>query len=612
MCGIFGILSSSSILKQDILFMGKEVERRGKDSSGIFFSNGAGYNVVRSSSKKITDLLKGLSCKSLTVLIGHARLATNGFDDCQPVCTQNVTVVHNGIILNHDKLWLELEVERQHEIDSEVICAVAEQELSKGTSIEAIPEIVLQKCEGSISAALIFPLLGKIALFSNNGSLQIGRKNGDIFFASEYSTLDRIGCHPITQIKEGNSAVLSIHSGEVLNISQCDEPSRLSKPSGLTESQESALLMFPNFELKRCTKCILPESMPFIKFDEEGICNFCRNHKIKVAQKPISELVNQINRYRRPDGYDCIIPLSGGRDSSYVLHIAINELGLKPITYTYDWGMVTDLGRRNISRMCASLGVENILFAADIGKKRDNIRRNLMAWLKAPDMGMLNILTAGDKHFFKYINDIRYSTGIKLNLWGVNPLETTFFKSGFLGVKPDFGQTNVYSSGALKQIRYQAMRARSIAKNPRYINGSLWDTITGEYYRSFQKKKDYFHIFDYWAWNEQDVESVLESYQWEKASDTKSSWRIGDGSAAFYNYVYYIFAGFTEHDTFRSNQIREGHLGREEALLLVNGENRPRYANIKWYLEALGLEFGSSINVVNSMHGKGINRDCVT
>ena len=266
----------------------------------------------------------------------------------------------------------------------------------------------------------------------------------------------------------------------------------------------------------------------------------------------------------------------------------------------------------NISRMCGELGVENIIIAADITKKRENIRKNVVSWLKNPDLGMVSLFTAGDKHFFKYVEDVKKQTEISLNLWGVNPFETTFFKSGFLGVKPDFGQTNVYSSGALKQIRYQAMRARSIAKNPRYINGSLWDTITGEYYRSFQKKKDYFHIFDYWAWNEQDVESVLESYQWEKASDTKSSWRIGDGSAAFYNYVYYIFAGFTEHDTFRSNQIREGHLGREEALLLVNGENRPRYANIKWYLEALGLEFGSSINVVNSMHGKGINRDCVT
>ena len=65
-----------------------------------------------------------------------------------------------------------------------------------------------------------------------------------------------------------------------------------------------------------------------------------------------------------------------------------------PITYTYDWGMVTDLGRRNISRMCAELKVENIIIAADISKKRRNIAMNLKAWLKCPHLGMVSIFTA--------------------------------------------------------------------------------------------------------------------------------------------------------------------------------------------------------------------------
>ena len=51
------------------------------------------------------------------------------------------------------------------------------------------------------------------------------------------------------------------------------------------------------------------------------------------------------------------------------------------VTYTYDWGMVTDLARRNIARICGQLGVENIIVAADIHWKRTNIRKNLKAWL---------------------------------------------------------------------------------------------------------------------------------------------------------------------------------------------------------------------------------------
>ena len=58
---------------------------------------------------------------------------------------------------------------------------------------------------------------------------------------------------------------------------------------------------------------------------------------------------------------------------------------------------------------------------------------------------------------------------------------------------------------------------------------------------------------------------------------------------------------FTEHDTFRSNQIREGVLSREDALVLVAEENRPRYPNIKWYLDAIGMDFAEVISVVNAM-----------
>ena len=66
-----------------------------------------------------------------------------------------------------------------------------------------------------------------------------------------------------------------------------------------------------------------------------------------------------------------------------------------------------------------------------------------------------------------------------------------------------------------------------------------------------------------------------------------------------YNYIYYTIAGFTEHDTFRSNQIREGDITRDEAMALLEDENRPRYPNIKWYLDAIGLDFKDVISTIN-------------
>ncbi|MDQ7813025.1 hypothetical protein, partial [Brevundimonas sp.] len=85
------------------------------------------------------------------------------------------------------------------------------------------------------------------------------------------------------------------------------------------------------------------------------------------------------------------------------------------------------------------------------------------------------------------------------------------------------------------------------------------------------------------------------------APDTNTTWRIGDGTAAFYNYVYYTVAGFSEHDTFRSNQIREGQITRAEAMVRIEDENRPRYANMKWYLDAVGLDFEDTVRAVNAI-----------
>jgi len=214
---------------------------------------------------------------------------------------------------------------------------------------------------------------------------------------------------------------------------------------------------------------------------------------------------------------------------------------------------------------------------------------------------MISILTAGDKHFFKYVDVVKRQTQIDLNLWGINPLEVTHFKSGFLGIKPKINERNVYMQGMRTQLNYHSKRFYAMLQSPGYFNSSLWDTLSGEFYRSFKKKTDYFHIYDYWTWDESIINNTLLNYDWETASDTNATWRIGDGTAAFYNYIYYSVAGFSEHDTFRSNQIREGQLTRQRALELVEDENRPRYPNIRWYLDALDMDFASVIKTINSI-----------
>jgi glucosamine--fructose-6-phosphate aminotransferase (isomerizing) len=602
MCGIFGIIAKKQINVSNLHSLANHAKQRGKDSSGLVLKIGNHLEINRADFS-IDKLLGKLGKINSKLVLGHSRLITNGLNDNQPVIRNKTFVLHNGIIVNDELLWDEIKLKRYQQIDTEIILALSENFLTSNSDFNLLPSYIFEKCKGQISCVLVLADIGKLILLSNNGSLYTGQLNDDFYFASESFSLKQVGCKKIKQIRNNYLIVDIDPIIEDFKVQDFETRTENLIPSFKHIITEEKLLEYNQPVLKRCKKCILPETMPFINFDSDGVCNYCNSYKLRNVPKPKEILFDLVKPYRKSsDELDCIVPFSGGRDSCYALHLIVNELKMKPVTYTYDWGMVTDLGRRNISRMCAELGVENIIVAADISQKRHNIAMNLKAWLKSPHLGMMAMLTAGDKHFFRYVETIKKQTGLELNLWGINPLEVTHFKTGFLNIKPDFEEDKVYSNGIVNQLNYHKKRFGAMLESPGYFNSSLFDTLSGEYYRSFHKKKDYYHIFDYWKWDEHEVNnSLINSYGWETAIDTNTTWRIGDGTAAFYNYVYHIVAGFTEHDTFRSNQIREGQLSREEALKLVEDENRPRYENIRWYLDTLNFNFIDTIKIVNGI-----------
>jgi hypothetical protein len=600
MCGLFGVVGRGLVPSGAIAALAKDASRRGRDAWGLCYAKSGEYFVERGAGPATRPVARK-SKRFEEFVIGHSRLMTSGYADNQPVVRNGVVVIHNGIVVNADELWKDEDSERTLEVDTEIIAAIASRNLEE-EMFDAMQagQSVLDLCKGTVSAAIAFPAKGKMCLVSNNGSLFVGKKGTQTYFASEKVTLSRLNVDELRQIY-GVEAIEIPTSNDEIQVTEYGSTFHNLLPSLGTSTDEESLLEWSDPDLRRCSKCILPSTMPFIEFDVDGVCNYCAEYEPRNSPRSANEFLELLQPYRRMRGPECIVPFSGGRDSSFALHVMTEEFGIRPITYTYDWGMVTDLARRNISRMCGQLGVENILVAADVSRKRRNIARNLEAWLRSPHLGMLSILTAGDKHFFRHVESVKERTGIALNIWAVNPLEVTHFKAGFLGIPPDFREKRVYSHGAGKQIRYHMKRTEAMLKSPRYFNDSLVDTLSGEFYRSFRKKRDYFHFFDFHQWDESEIDSSLAAYDWEKAPDSSSTWRIGDGTAAFYNYVYFTVAGFTEHDTFRSNQIREGQLDRESALALVKDENRPRYPNIKWYLDTLGFDFERVIRTVNSM-----------
>ncbi|MBI2266389.1 MAG: hypothetical protein HYU64_14690 [Armatimonadetes bacterium] len=353
--------------------------------------------------------------------------------------------------------------------------------------------------------------------------------------------------------------------------------------------------------LRRCTRCLLPETMTFIDFDEQGLCSYCRNHKRPDLKG--EEALGQIAaKYRRKDGRpDCLVPYSGGRDSSYGLHYVKNVLKLNPIAFTYDWGVLTDLGRRNQARVCGKLGVEHIIISADIRRKRGNVKKNVEAWLRRPTLGTVPLFMAGDKELLYHADSLRKRYDINLVIYSYgNGLEDDLFKIGFSGVRMKhavpFPQLPV-----LDKIRIAAHYGAQYVLNPGYINPSILDTLFA-YYSVFVLPHDSVHLFNYVEWNEKSLLStIMNEYGWEEETDTIATWRIDDGTAALYNYIYMTVAGLTEFDTFRSAQIRQGQIGRDESLALIREENRPRFESIEWYGRITGLDMNHVIETVNSI-----------
>ena len=118
--------------------------------------------------------------------------------------------------------------------------------------------------------------------------------------------------------------------------------------------------------VKYCRKCILPSSKPDLQFDENCICQGCNayaNRKIidwSLREKEFSKLIND---YKNKNEYDCVIPVSGGKDSTYQV-IKVLEYGLNPLCVTARTDFLTEIGRRNIENI-KKLGVDHLEVSTD-------------------------------------------------------------------------------------------------------------------------------------------------------------------------------------------------------------------------------------------------------
>ena len=117
--------------------------------------------------------------------------------------------------------------------------------------------------------------------------------------------------------------------------------------------------------LKYCVRCVMPHTKPDLHIDEEGVCNACRAYEQRKEtdwDKRSGELLAVLERYRRQgDHWDCIVPVSGGKDSTYQV-VRMLQLGLNPLCVTATTCDLSDVGRKNIDNI-KRLGVDYVEFS---------------------------------------------------------------------------------------------------------------------------------------------------------------------------------------------------------------------------------------------------------
>jgi N-acetyl sugar amidotransferase len=343
--------------------------------------------------------------------------------------------------------------------------------------------------------------------------------------------------------------------------------------------------------MKKCTKCGLPETFETIEFDESGVCNMCTQFKYKMEEidwnqrKSMFDKIIEENRGKYE--YDCILPFSGGKDSTFTLYYLVKEYGIKPLVVQFNHGFMRPTLLKNNERTFKTLGVDVISFTPNW-----NIVKRVM--LEA-------LIRKGDfcwhchTGIFSYPMHIAIKYNTPLVLWGEpqseytayydyrdNEIEvvdeTRFNRFINLGITAedmigmidadrsidprDFAPYTYPKERDLKKLRYQSLCLGSFIP---------WDTKT-------QSKL----IMDELGWEGDEVEGMPPKiYDYEKIECHMQGVR---------DYIKFLKRGYSRVTQMTVLDIRNGRMTKEEAEELIYKYEGKKPPSLEVFLEYLDMK----------------------
>jgi hypothetical protein len=340
----------------------------------------------------------------------------------------------------------------------------------------------------------------------------------------------------------------------------------------------------PISEVKRCAKCILPETTPQIQFDENGECNFCKTHQ-KIETLGEDAFLKLLGKYRGRNGrYDCIVPVSGGRDSTYTLLKVAKDYKMKVLAVNYENPFTEPQARANIINAVSILNVELVSFKSPKNIHARVFKSGLEALCKKPSAGAFPLLCLGCKLMWWEIIQVARHNNVSCVIGGLNRYEDSTYKKVALGIseKEEWEKTFIKAfSGMLMEI-FRNPGYMKLPFIPYYIRAYLFGDPYALGCRLFFKNIELTDLFYYLDWDEKEILSRISSeLKWEMPKNASSSWRFDCKITDLKDYINTSLIGMTEKDDFYSKLIREGKISREEALQRIEKENTISFENIK-------------------------------
>lgn len=335
--------------------------------------------------------------------------------------------------------------------------------------------------------------------------------------------------------------------------------------------------------LKYCNRCVMPETTEGIEFDENGICTACTSseQKMHINWKERREMLESLLEKAKKDAkkndspYDCIVPISGGKDSTYQLHVLVKVYKLRVLAVTFSHNWYSKIGFYNLVNCLEEFNVDHIQFTPNRKSVGVAARNSLKAigdacWHCHSGVGSFPLHIA-----------VKFK--IPLLIWGESIAETSGRASHF---DPVLKFDRDYF---LKVSAKVSVDDFSSDKEERRMF-QMFEPPTME--ECIEQKVHGIHIGDFIFWDEEkQLEFITEEYGW--IEDTVEGAYKGYKSVecimpGVHDFTNYLKRGYGRATFQASNDVRQGLMGRSEALKIAHEIDQLEPAALQYFLSITG------------------------